>query len=315
MKKLLLTILIGLRFFVITPVVGTVADQDPHSSTTQKYLWPTERHPFGVAGTDPELQKYAMKIVNTFPLKTTSEGAVITFNHMGTVLPKQRDDAVPKSVAVAQEVIDYARQESLPVLSVGEGTGNVAYAALKMGVTFIANDIEARHLAHLSVNAPESERGSLYLKLGKFPDHVHLEDESMGGIYFGRVLHFCTGEEIEKCFKESHRILKLGAKIAGRSSSPFQKNLQFFIPTFEERIQKGESWPGICREMAQGWPTLHQYLPSFMNLLDRDTLKDALEKAGFFIERLEYTPVHHPDFKLAGREGIEFIARKVPHPS
>ena len=62
--------------------------------------------------------------------------------------------------------------------------------------------------------------------------------------------------------------------------------------------------------MEKGWPTLHQYLPSFMNLLDVDALSKALQKAGFEIEECAYTPINHPEFKLDGREGIGFIAVK-----
>jgi len=107
-----------------------------------------------------------------------------------------------------------------------------------------------------------------------------------------------------------HKFLVDGGKIYGRASTPFQKHLQFFTPTYEERIKSNDPWPGICADMEKGWPALYQYLPPFMNLLDVDVLYRSLTKANFDIRELSYFSIEHPEFKLNGREGIGFVAVK-----
>ena len=118
------------------------------------------------------------------------------------------------------------------------------------------------------------------------------------------------GEEIENSFKKSYNLLAPGGKLFARATSPFQIHLQFFLPTFEARKKNGEPWPGICTEIERGWPTVHQFLPPFMHLLDVDALKVALENAGFVIENIGYSSINHPQFKLDGREAVGFIAEK-----
>lgn len=268
--------------------------------------WPDEPSFFGVPGTDESLKTYASHIVKKYPLYKVEEEETPTLNKMGTTMEKIGP--------FPQKFIDFAATSSHPVLSVGEGTGNTVKEVLDRNITFIANDMDPRHLGHLYVSIPENKRQHLYLKAGKFPDEVSFPESSLGAIYFGRVLHFMNGEEIEKSLKEAYRVLTNEGKIFARSSSPFQKHLQFFIPIYEERVQKGERWPGLCTEMEKGWPTLHQYLPPYMNLLDENSLRRALTEAGFEIEELSYTAINHPDFKLDGKEGIGFIAKKRQAP-
>lgn len=293
MKKLILVNFAILMLTLNTPVFA---------SKENDIEWPKETHQFGVSAADINLQSYASHIVKQYPLCVVEEGEILTLNKMGAI--------DPNTGIFAQKFIEYARTISQSVLSVGE-TGNIAWDALEKGITIVANDLEPRHLAHLYAKVPEERYESLYLKAGKFPDEVHFPDESFGAIYFGRVLHFMTRDEIDNSFKESYRILAQGGKIFARSSSPYQKHLQqFFLPTFEEKLKRGEPSPGICTEMQRGWPNFYSNLPSFMNLLDVDTLKASLEKAGFSIEELNYFPLNHPEFKLDGREAIGFIAVK-----
>ncbi|MBA3814171.1 MAG: class I SAM-dependent methyltransferase [Alphaproteobacteria bacterium] len=300
MKKLIYALIVTLLTFAANPLFA-MEDAENFPSHSLGVSWPKETHAFGVPGTDPELPDHAAEIVKQYPLSTIEEGEIPTLNKMGAI--------VKTPGFFADQFIEFASRSSLPALSVGE-TGNVAWPALEKSITFIANDLDSRHLAHLYVNTPKEKLSSLYLKAGKFPDDVLIPDESLGSIYLGRMLHFMTGKEIENSFKKSYSLLLPGGKLFARATSPFQIHLQFFLPTFEKRLTNKESWPGICTEIERGWPTVHPYLPSFMNLLDVDTLKLALENAGFFIEKIGYHPINHPEFKLDGREAVGFIAEK-----
>lgn len=292
MKKTIRVLFVLLMLFV-SPVFS-MEDEVP---------WPKATHTLGVPGTDPNLQEYATSIVQQYPvIKSTDAKEILTLNRMGTVTHYPE--------AYAEKFVAFSRKQSLPILSIGEGTGNIVFKALNEGITFIANDLDPRHLAHLYAEVPAEQRGLLYLKSGKFPEEIELPNESVGAIYFGRVFHFMEGEEIDRALPQANRLLPRGGKIFGRASTPFQKHLQFFLPTYYERIEKGIRWPGICTDMQRGWPTLHEQLPSFMHLLDKDPLKVALESADFEIEELEYTPIQHPEFILDGREGIGFVAVK-----
>lgn len=264
--------------------------------------WPEETDAFGVAATHPQMAAYADHVVKEYPLSIVAEDERSTLNNMGTTMK----NVGPFSL----KFLEFAAQSSLPVLSVGEGTGNITQLALEKNITFIANDMDPRHLGHIYASTPQEKQGYLFLKAGKFPDEVNLPKESLGAIYFGRVLHFQTGEEIEKSLQAAFNILKPGGKVFGRASAPFQKNLIPFLATYEKRKEDGVLWPGICTDMQQGWPTLHPYLPSFMHLLDVDVLSRTLKEIGFEIEDCSYTPIDHPDFKLDGREGVGFIAIK-----
>lgn len=264
--------------------------------------WPKEPSPFGVPGTDKALEAYSAYVLQKYPLSQVEDEENPTLNNMGTTM---------KTVSpFSLKFLEFAARSSLPVLSVGEGTGNVVLLALEKNITFVANDMDPRHLGYIYASTPQKSRQYLFLKRGKFPDQVNLPENSLGAIYFGRVFHFQTGKEIEKSLEKAYTLLKKGGKVYGRASSPFQKHLQFFLPTYYKRVAAGNPWPGICTDMQKGWPTLHQYLPPFMNLLDVKALSRALIKAGFEIEECAYTPINHPEFKLDGREGIGFIAVK-----
>lgn len=301
MKKLMLALTLSLLPFTANSLLAMEDPVDFHSSQSKIVQWPKETHVFGVPGTDVELPDYAAHIVQHYPLTTIEEGEIPTLNRMGAIVK------VPGPFA--EQFIEFAAQASLPTLSVGE-TGNVAWPALEKGITFIANDLDPRHLAHLYVQTPKENLASLYLKAGKFPDDVLFPKGSLGAIYFGRMLHFMTGKEIENSFKKAYELLQTGGKVFARASSPYQRHVEFFLPTLEERKQNGEPWPGICTEIVRGWPTVHPHLPSFMHLLDVDVLKGALERAGFFVEEIGYHPINHPEFKLDGREAVGFIAEK-----
>jgi len=155
--------------------------------------WPQESHPFGVPGTDENLQEYATHVVKEYPLVYTAEDQIPTLNRMGTTLKK----AGPFPL----KFLDFTYQSGLPSMSVGEGTGNIARLALERNITFIANDMDPRHLGHLYASMPKDKLKYLFLKAGKFPDEVHLPEKSLGAIYYGRVFHFFTGEEIERALE------------------------------------------------------------------------------------------------------------------
>lgn len=207
----------------------------------QGLKWPKETNPLGIQAIEPGLKEIIPHMVKKYPLTYVEDNEVATLNKMGTVM----NNIEP----FAMKFLEYAKTCNLPVLSVGEGTGNIVKAALERGITFIANDMDVRHLAHLYVSVPENNRFSLFLKAGKFPEDITLPKGKIGAIYFGRILHFQTGKEIDESLKAAYNLLPKGGKVFARSSAPFQKHLQFFLPIYEKRIKSGNPWPGMCTDI------------------------------------------------------------------
>ena len=136
--------------------------------------WPEETDSFGVPGTHPHMQAYANHVVNEHPLEKVEDEETPTLNNMGTTM---------KTVGpFPLKFLEFSEKCSLPVLSVGEGTGNIVHLALERNITFIANDMDPRHLGHIYASVPKEKYEHLFLKVGKFPNDVKLPKESLGAI-------------------------------------------------------------------------------------------------------------------------------------
>jgi SAM-dependent methyltransferase len=201
------------------------------------------------------------------------------------------------------------------VLDVGAAFGVASIPALESGATVIANDMELRHLEILWERTPERLRSHLILNAGRFPEDLSFAENSLDAIHAANLLNFLRGDEILRGLVLIRRWLKPGGKVFTISGTPYAANIREFIPVYEKRKCRGVRWPGEAENVQQY--SSHQTvseLPSFINLLDEDVLRDAFEATGFIIEKSEmFLRSGLPEYLYYdGRENVGLIAAK-PH--
>ncbi len=234
------------------------------------------------------------------------EGKLLkTFNRMG--------HSITQLTEYSLAFIDFSKSAQKPVLDIGAAFGVCTIPALEAGARVIANDIDQRHLDIIKEKTPASLLPHLELKLGRLPDQLDFEENSLSAIHASQVFHFLTGDEITIAFKKIFKWLTPGGKFFLIASSPYVSMLQNFIPTYLERKQSGEPWPGMINDLScyTNHPVA-QDNPPFFNFLDQDILERALLKEGFTIEKATlFNRIHMPDhIKLDGRENVGVIAVK-----
>ena len=106
---------------------------------------------------------------------------------------------------------------------------------------------------------------------------------------------------LDKIFKW----LKPRGKVFTNSGTPYAKNIEAFIPSYESRKAAGVLWPGEIENIhAYSSDSSVMELPSFLHLFDAEVLSGAFTEAGFSIERAEmYQRAGLPKYlRLDGRE-------------
>jgi len=217
--------------------------------------------------------------------------------------------------AYSEAFVDYAAASKLPVLEIGACYGIASLQVLAKGAKVIANDLCEEHLSILQQRCPIEQRTNLTLKPGKFPDEIKILDGSIGAVLICRVLHFFSGEDIERSLKKIHSWLAPGGKIFMVNETPYLKNWIRHLPIFEERKAKGEKWPSYITNLKEFTDTAHYLsLPDALNFMDLDTATNAVKEAGFDIDKGGYiNRVEFPDsVRLDGRESVGIIASKPP---
>ncbi|MBI3505886.1 MAG: class I SAM-dependent methyltransferase [Proteobacteria bacterium] len=221
--------------------------------------------------------------------KAEANGTVPTLNGMGAMTPELDP--------YASAFVDFAAFSKVPVLDVGAAYGIATLAALERGARVIANDVEPRHLEILSTRVPEERLHRLRLFPGAFPGGLSLAHESIGAALLGRMLHFLSGDEIERGIANLRRWLVPGGKVFAVALTPYIGTRRDFIPVYESRRAAGLAWPGERERM---------------HYLEPAVLAAAFERAGFDVEVAETfsRPELLGDMRLDGRESMGLIARK-----
>ena len=231
-------------------------------------------------------------------------GFIPTLNNMGYM--------VSSLDAYSQEFVNFASTCKGTVVDIGAAYGIATLEVLKSGSChIIANDIAQGHLDCIMEQAQEHKK-RLTLLRGAFPHEVQLEDNSIDAVLISRLLHFFPGSLIEKSLEQIMQWLVPGGKLFLVADTPYINNFINFLPIFEKRKKNQQAWPGEVTNISEYSHSRSKDLPSFMNVLDQDTLVRALEKAGYQIEAAsEFAQPNFPlDSQLDGREGVGVIAVK-----
>jgi SAM-dependent methyltransferase len=217
----------------------------------------------------------------------------------------------------SQEFVTFAAQNcgpkvGKPALDIGAAYGVATLEALRAGAQVIANDIEPKHLEILKSRASNLNQTNLILKPGAFPNGLELPEESIGALLICRVLHFFNGPQIENAAAQIFKWLTPGGKVFVVAETPYLKNFQTFIPTYEARKKDRHPWPGFIDNVQAIAPDRGVALPPTIHFLDPEILTRVFTQAGFVVEKSEVfaRPDFPLDLQLDGRESVGLIARK-----
>jgi hypothetical protein len=229
---------------------------------------------------------------------------------------------------VSQKFLEYTSniaKQNGKVLEIGAAFGAASLQALEQGTTVFCNDTDPNNLAVVKkrsykknnnyLNSVTGDSINLILVPGSFPDELNgLPKGFFDAILICRVMHFFTGEQIEKSLEQLLIHLKSGGKLFVVCETPFLKNWQHFIPEYEKRVSKKIKWPG---EIIN--PTKYENsgraasLPKFVHWITKEILERSLKQAKFRVEYLSYMNRHGQfpnDLLLDGRESVGAVAVK-----
>lgn len=225
---------------------------------------------------------------------------------------------------VSQKFIKYA-STGRTVLEIGAAFGAASLEALAKGATVFCNDIEPNNLAVVrnrylkksndqqhSVTGDDSK---LILVPGAFPEELSgLAKNFFDAILICRVLHFFTGDKIEKALQQLSSHLKPGGKLFVVCETPFLKNWQRFIPEHEKRVKAGVKWPGEITKPADFESSGRAAsLPTFVHWITKEILDRSLAQSKFGVEYLSYIDRRGQfpdDLLLDGKESIGAVVAK-----
>jgi SAM-dependent methyltransferase len=282
---------------------------------------------FDQAGMVIDLDNYLMlddKLVSAVevPLSQNKRGRFLkTYNASGGFTIDPLDP-------ISQEFIQYSKalsSEKPVVLEVGAAFGYASLQAIEKEATVFCNDIDVNNLAVISNRYSEKTNKKINLTTGDFDKVVFvpgsfpsdlkgLPENFFDAILICRVLHFFTGDQIEKALKQLYKHLKPGGKLFIVCETPYLKNWEKFIPIYESRVSDGQEWPGeITNPMEYESSGRSKALPEFVHWISEEVLEKAVCKENFYIERLSYIDrlgQFPNDLLLDGRESVGVIAVK-----
>lgn len=211
-----------------------------------------------------------------------------------------------------REFIAFAPSCECPVLDIGAAYGVATTAALDSGATVIANDIDDRHLMLLRNTLSPQASARLITIPGHFPRDIRFSRNSIGAILIARVLHFFDGDLLTESVRKAFEWLVPGGRIFVTAETPYLRNWQEFIPTYEERKRRGERWPGFVEDAPSVVTQRRSNLPKAMHFLDPEVLTRVFREGGFQVEEASVfaRPEFPDDLRLDGRESVGLIGVK-----
>lgn len=207
------------------------------------------------------------------------------------------------------------------LFEVGGAYGNVASAALKMGVKkYYLNDCEEKHLRIFARQLKEEKKehlfSSLELIVGRCPDDVKLRDSCLDAILVNKVLHFFTPSNIDSFIEWVRKGLKIGGLVYIFTISPFYKGHEEILIGYAERKKAGIRFPGwcpSCEKMDIGKIYNPQVRPVSLLYMEMSTLKELFEGHGFqIVEEFDLAIINeeNPEWR-PGKDMAGIIAKKL----
>lgn len=226
----------------------------------------------------------------------------------------------PVSEKFLKYVMEIAKHNGT-VLEIGAAFGAASLQALEQGAQVFCNDIDPRNLAVVrnryikkDLNSVTGDEDNLILLPGSFHEELELPNNFFDAILISRVLHFFSGDKIEKSLEKLADYLKPGGKLFIVCETPFLKNWKKFIPEYEKRLADGVTWPGEITSPADYESSGRiTSLPKFVHWITKEILERSLKKIKFGIEFLSYINREGQfpdDLLLDGKESIGAIVYK-----
>ena len=211
-----------------------------------------------------------------------------------------------------QAFIDYSSTCECPCVDIGAAYGIATIEALKKGASIIANDIDGRHLEILKNQVPDKLKKRLQLLQGTFPNDLDFLSDSIGGFLIARVAHFLQPHELEDAAFKLYSWLVPKGKIFLTAETPYLGLWKTFIPIYEQKKLEGNIWAGEISDVSKYAPHRSDQLPKRMLVLDPDILRYVFEKAGFFIDIVDFfaRPEFPEDLRLNNKESVGLICTK-----
>jgi SAM-dependent methyltransferase len=236
-----------------------------------------------------------------------NDGFILTLNSMGFMRTEIND-------LYSKEFLNFSKNKK--VLEIGAAYGVLSLECLRNGSTVYANDLDSKHLQILKEKWGKDENfkpDALKLVSGSFPNEFDFPDDTFDGISIIRVLHFFHPTEIQTSLKKLFKWLKPGGKLFISNETPFLKNVQKFIPVYEERLKSNQhDWPSFLEDVSKYVDVYSYNLPKFLTLFTSDILSRELKKSNFEIEKVSFVDQQEfpKNMRLDGRESCGGIAVK-----
>ncbi len=241
--------------------------------------------------------------------KAFAKGMMKTANTMGIT--------TIELAPITQSFVQFSKRCKKPVLDLGCGYGVSALAALKTGAKVIAFDLAHEHLDVLEKNTPKALQPHLTTMVGRFPEGLRLENNSLSAVHSALMFHFLNGEEITAGLKVLYQYIEPGGQL-------FLGNMSIYVGIVEERekllqnynmkVAQHDPWPGYIHLTPYVKPEWKDQIPPFGYFFKVDTAVEMVTRAGFEVEEAYYYTMDSFDdaYKTNGKEHVGIRAVKLP---
>lgn len=246
--------------------------------------------------------------------KQETDGRIQTLNKKGAMSPVLDEATL--------DFIEFGKDKR--VLEIGGAYGSVMEKMLSKhpGTTYHLNDLDSHHLYIAAQKLSFSNIPPKFLANAKFisgdASEIDTKDQ-YDAILVARVLHFMDPEKLNNTVTKIFGLLKPGGRVFVVAITPYVKRYKSFIKVYEERLAKGDAYPGYVNSLA---PFLNKEVTDpkqqtaisegpFM-FLDTTVLSREFEAQNFKIIKCKMTSLGYQSesWSLDGRENVIMVAQK-----
>jgi len=210
----------------------------------------------------------------------------------------------------AGQFVEWSAGCANPVLDIGCAYGIATRAALEVGASVVASDMEQAHLDVLESETPDPLKERLTTHVGMLPG-VEFANGFFDGILCSRLLHFLLPDEIRTALADMRNWLRPGGRVFLIADTPYTG---FWFSTADEYERKkagGEEWPGFIEDISgllKDGMVPHG-MPAYLNPLDPEILARECELAGLRVIQASFSG---RDAEGEGRQHAGVIAERSP---